>query len=123
MYRQKVGTEDVFLGLSGVDPSSNHCQEILYKIELPGATMKDIQIDLNDKQMVIQSKDYYLTQYFQYTMNSKKAKAKFISDKDILELILPIQRSDDLWLILPSNCYWMKLSANKSIVMQKLLYI
>jgi hypothetical protein len=32
LYRQKVGTEDVYLGLSNVDPSSNHCQEILYKI-------------------------------------------------------------------------------------------
>jgi hypothetical protein len=47
LYRQKVGTEDVFLGLGGTDPSSNCCQEIIYKIQLPGVTMKDIQIDLN----------------------------------------------------------------------------
>jgi dynein assembly factor 6, axonemal len=26
LYRQKVGTEDVFLGLGGKDPSSNCCQ-------------------------------------------------------------------------------------------------
>lgn len=32
LYRQKVGTEDVFLGLSGSDPSSNCCQEVTYKI-------------------------------------------------------------------------------------------
>ena len=52
--------------------------------------MKDIQIDLNDKQMVIQTKDYYLIQYFQYQTDPKKVKAKFISDKYVLELILPI---------------------------------
>lgn len=60
--------------------------------------MKDIQIDLNEKQMVIQTKKYYLTQYFQYKMDCKKAKAKFISDKGVLELILPILREDDFWV-------------------------
>lgn len=57
--------------------------------------MKDIQIDLNDKQMVIQTKDFYLCQYFQYKTDPKHAKAKFISDKYVLELILPIIRNDD----------------------------
>ena len=47
LYRQKVGTEDVYLGLSGVDPSSNHCQEMLYKIELPDTNLKQIQLDIN----------------------------------------------------------------------------
>jgi HSP20 family molecular chaperone IbpA len=90
-----VGTEDVFLGLSGSDPSSNCCQEVTYRIELPGAATKDIQIDLNEKQMVVQTKDFYLCQYFQYQTDPKKAKAKFISDKYVLELILPILRNDD----------------------------
>lgn len=90
-----MGTEDVFLGIGGSDPSSNCCQEIIYRIELPGATLKDIQIDLNEKQMVVQTKDYYLCQYFQYKTNPKSTKAKFISDKYILELIIPIIRNDD----------------------------
>jgi len=46
--------------------------------------MKDIQIDLNDKQMVVQTKDFYLSQYFQYRTDPKKSKAKFIADKYIL---------------------------------------
>jgi dynein assembly factor 6, axonemal len=95
MYRQRVGTEDVYLGMSGVDSSSNHCQEILYKIELPDTQTKDIQLDLNEKQMVVQSKRHYLIEHFQYPMNYKQAKAKFIADKGVLELILPIIRPDD----------------------------
>lgn len=95
LYRQRVGTEDVFLGLSGVDPSSNHCQEIFYKIELPDTNLKDIQIDLNDKQMVLQTKKYYLAQYFQYKTDYKKAKAEFVSDKGILKLSLPVIREID----------------------------
>lgn len=54
--------------------------------------MKDIQIDINEKQMVIQTNKYYLSQYFQYKMDCKKAKAKLITDKNILELVLPIIR-------------------------------
>jgi hypothetical protein len=46
--------------------------------------MKDIQIDLNDKQMVIQTKDFYLCEHLQYKTDAKKVKAKFISDKCIL---------------------------------------
>ncbi len=45
--------------------------------------------------MVIQTKQYYLCQYFQYPTEPKKSKAKFISDKGILELIIPILRNDD----------------------------
>lgn len=47
--------------------------------------------------MVVQTKDYYLCQYFQYKTNPKSTKAKFISDKYILELIIPIIRNDDFW--------------------------
>ena len=54
-----------------------------------------MQIDLNEGQMVIQSKEFYLMQHFQYKTEPKKAKAKFIADKEILELIIPIIRNDD----------------------------
>ena len=57
--------------------------------------MKDIQIDLNDKQIVIQTKDFYLCEHLQYKTDPKKVKAKFISDKFILELEIPIIRNDD----------------------------
>jgi hypothetical protein len=34
--------------------------------------------------MVVQTKDFYLCQYFQYKSDPKKARAKFISDKGVL---------------------------------------
>ena len=81
--------------MSGVDPSSNHCHEIMYKISLPNTETKEIQLDLNEKQMVIQTKKFYLIEYFQYKIDYKNAKAKFIADKYILELIFPSIRNDD----------------------------
>ncbi len=34
MFRQKVGAEDVFLGMSDIDPSSTKCQELLMKVTI-----------------------------------------------------------------------------------------
>ena len=36
MFKQHVGTEDVYLGLSDRDPSSTHCDSLLVKVKLPG---------------------------------------------------------------------------------------
>lgn len=33
MFRQKVGAEDVYLGMSDIDPSSTSCQELLMKVK------------------------------------------------------------------------------------------
>jgi hypothetical protein len=51
---QHVGTEDVFLGLSGKDPSSVHCDGISVKINLPGTATKEINVDLGVQSMVLQ---------------------------------------------------------------------
>lgn len=47
--------------------------------------------------MVLQTKKYYLAQYFQYKMDYKNAKAEFVSDKDMLKLSLPVIRDNDFW--------------------------
>ena len=44
---------------------------------------------------MIQSKEFYLMQHFQYKTEPKKAKAKFVADKEVLELVIPIVRSED----------------------------
>ena len=82
----------MFLGLNGVDPTSVNCQELKYVIHLPGAEMKEISLDINEAAMVVQTKDYYLHQYFQYKVQPKECKAKFVSDKGVLELILLVTR-------------------------------
>lgn len=45
--------------------------------------------------MVLQTKKYYLAQYFQYKTDYKKAKAEFVSDKNLLKLTLPVVRDND----------------------------
>ena len=54
LYKQKVGTEDIYLGMSGKDVSSNSCDELVLKIILPGAHFKEIALDVKDQSIHLQ---------------------------------------------------------------------
>ena len=56
--------------------------------------------------MVLQTKKYYLAQYFQYRMDYKKAKAEFVSDQELLKLVLPVLRENDFWAM--ANIYLLR---------------
>ncbi len=86
LYKQSVGTEDVYLGLSGRDPSSACCDSFALKVKMPGAKLKEISVDLKEQAVVIQSPTYFLYQYMQYPLVKDKAKAKWDPDKCVLDL-------------------------------------
>ena len=46
LLKQRVGTEDVYLGMSGMDPTSSKCQELLIKVYLPKTQFKEVQLDV-----------------------------------------------------------------------------
>ena len=46
LFKQHVGTEDIFLGLSDRDPSSTHCDSLLVKVKLPGTKFAHVQLDV-----------------------------------------------------------------------------
>jgi aconitate hydratase len=43
-YRQKVSSEDMYLGMSGKTPSIGHADELVCKIMLPNTSLKQIEI-------------------------------------------------------------------------------
>ena len=95
MHKQHVGTEDVFLGLSDRDPSSNHCDSLLVKVCLPETKFVNVQLDVKGKtkqQLVVQSPNYYLSTMLPYPVDKEKGKAKFDSDKCELSVTLPTIR-------------------------------
>lgn len=49
LYKQDVGTEDVYLGMSGKDPSSNCCDQLSLKIKLPKTSLKEISFEVKEK--------------------------------------------------------------------------
>ena len=53
-------TEDVFLGMSGKDPSSAHCHAIIVRIEFPAHRREDIELDVTEHKLVAQSATLYV---------------------------------------------------------------
>lgn len=52
-YKQKVGSEDVFLGLSGTTESSIHCDTLVMRISLPGERLQDVELDCTDTRILV----------------------------------------------------------------------
>ena len=90
LQKQHLGTEDVFLGLSDKDASSNHCDSIVVKIWLPGTKLNQVQVDIQQQQICVQSPDYVLKHFLPYPVNKDKGRAQFDSDKSILSVTLPV---------------------------------
>ena len=54
-YKQGVGTEDIFLGISGKSPASFDCTHIGVKVHLPGCQMNDLDLDVKEQSILIES--------------------------------------------------------------------
>lgn len=94
LYQQKVGTEDVFLGLGDLDPSSTKCQELLIKIHLPGSRMADISLDVEPRVLKLQAPKFALNLGLPHTVLSKEGNAKWDSKTSKLMISLPIDKED-----------------------------
>jgi hypothetical protein len=95
LFKQKIGTEEVFLGVSGTTPLSSHCSSLLVKVELPGATMKDVELDVTDEgRFMVSTGTFLLNTFLPMKVVSKQGSAKFDSKEKILSVTLPIQQSE-----------------------------
>ena len=52
-FKQRVGSEDVFLGLAGTTESSTHCDTMVMRILLPGERLCDIDLDCTEERIVV----------------------------------------------------------------------
>ncbi|KAJ7310327.1 hypothetical protein JRQ81_007233 [Phrynocephalus forsythii] len=55
LFKQQVGAEDVFLGMSRKDPSTACCEDLLIKIKLPDTKASDITLDIREKVLDLRS--------------------------------------------------------------------
>ncbi|PFH38242.1 hypothetical protein BESB_005830 [Besnoitia besnoiti] len=49
LHQQTVGPEDIFLGITGKDPTSDHCDKFIIKVKLPDTELKAIQLKVSKK--------------------------------------------------------------------------
>jgi len=95
-YKQEVGTEDTFLGMTNKTPLSAHCSHLIVKIHFPNTTMKDIDLDVTKNRIKAETKSLRLFTYLPVEVDSDKGSAKFDTKKSLLIVTLPIIHEFDM---------------------------
>ncbi|XP_012307223.1 dynein axonemal assembly factor 6 [Aotus nancymaae] len=96
VFRQQVGTEDVFLGLSKKDSSTGCCTELVAKIKLPNTNASDIQIDIQETILDLRTPQKKLLITLPAPVESTSAKGFYISETETLEIIMIMKRELDI---------------------------
>ncbi|CAD7942353.1 unnamed protein product [Amoebophrya sp. A25] len=91
LYKQDVGSEDVFLNLGDRDGSSDHCSDLVLKVKLPGAQLSDITLDVLENRVVVSSKNYHLNAALPQPVRKDDGNAKWDKLKGTLSVTLPIK--------------------------------
>ncbi|CAJ1072897.1 protein PIH1D3 isoform X2 [Xyrichtys novacula] len=99
ILKQNVGTEDLFLGLNGKDPSSMCCDAMLVKIKLPQTKAKEVALDVKEKFLDLRTPKYKLGLHLPYPTHSGGGKAQFFSEREELEVTLPIKHAEDFLIV------------------------
>jgi hypothetical protein len=58
-YKQSVTANDAFLGMSGRDPSSMSCDELVVVVKLPNTKYADVSLDVTSKELLVQCPRLY----------------------------------------------------------------
>ncbi|KAG2490866.1 hypothetical protein HYH03_010784 [Edaphochlamys debaryana] len=95
LYKQAVDTADNFLGMSGKDNSSTSCEDLVVRIELPGAEgAAELDLDVKDTYLKLSSPRYKLSIHLPHKVDGERGKAKWDSAKKVLAITLRIIRDD-----------------------------
>merc|ERR1712173_103585 len=91
IYRQKVGADDVFLGLSGKQDTIGDCEILVVRIKLPKCEKKsEMDLDMRSKFLTLTTEVYFLRVDFPKTVKQDKGSAKFNKSNKTLEISVPI---------------------------------
>mmetsp|Transcript_33515 Transcript_33515/g.58709 ORF Transcript_33515/g.58709 Transcript_33515/m.58709 type:complete len:182 (+) Transcript_33515:2219-2764(+) len=94
VYKQRVGAEDIFLGMSGLDPSSVCCQEILIKVKLPDTKYKDVTLDVDSRWLRLKTPLYKLNLGLPHPVRDKEGRAQWLTEREELHVSLPLNKEE-----------------------------
>ena len=89
-YKQSVGTEETFFGLSDKTPASFDCTHLVIKIHFPNSRMRDLDLDVTKNRIKAESRTHKLFTYLPVNVYPDKGDAKFDTKKEVLTVTLPI---------------------------------
>ena len=96
LYKQHVGSEDVYLGLGQKTPSTVDCNYMVVKVKLPGEEFKDLELNVTKQKFVVGSSKYRLSTFLPHPCEHEQGKAQWDKEKHggLLTVTLPIIRDD-----------------------------
>jgi hypothetical protein len=89
-YKQLIGTEDAYLGMGDKTPLTSDCTHLVVKIHFPGATKKDLDLEVKKNRIKATSKSHRLFTYLPVDVNETNGKAEFDTSREVLTVTLPI---------------------------------
>eukprot|EP00929_Paragymnodinium_shiwhaense_P113558 TRINITY_DN8183_c0_g1_i1.p1 TRINITY_DN8183_c0_g1~~TRINITY_DN8183_c0_g1_i1.p1 ORF type:complete len:201 (+),score=57.52 TRINITY_DN8183_c0_g1_i1:89-691(+) len=90
LRRQKLGAHDMYMNLQEVDPSSDHCNELLVKIWLPETELRDISLDVLEDRILLQAPKHRLNLPLPNKVKKDSGNAKWDKLKGLLSVVIPI---------------------------------
>merc|ERR1712054_615006 len=94
-YKQRVTSEDAFLGINGRDPGSHCCEDLVIKIHLEGIdSLEMMSLDVTKNTLRLSTPKNRLAMYLPNEVKDKDGNAQWDSDKNELRLTLPIIHTD-----------------------------
>ncbi|XP_073495756.1 dynein axonemal assembly factor 6 isoform X2 [Phyllobates terribilis] len=94
-FKQRVGSEDLFMGLSRKNPSTACCEDLVVKIHLPNTRASDMSLDITRKFLDLRTPKYKLGLHLPHPVNEKTGKAQYKVDTETLEVTLTMVRDLD----------------------------
>ncbi|XP_037368016.1 dynein axonemal assembly factor 6 [Talpa occidentalis] len=95
VFKQHVGTEDIFLGLSRKDTSTACCEDLVVKIKLPNTNPSEIKIDIQETILDLRTPNKKLMVTLPHPVECNNAKAFYIRETETLEVTMTMKRELD----------------------------
>ncbi|XP_053436896.1 dynein axonemal assembly factor 6 [Nycticebus coucang] len=95
VFKQHVGTEDVFLGLTRKDSSTACCKDLVVKIKLPNTNPSEIKIDIQETIFDLRTPNKKLLIALPHPVECSSAKAFYILETETLEVTIAMRRELD----------------------------
>ncbi|KAI8476102.1 MAG: hypothetical protein J3K34DRAFT_513950 [Monoraphidium minutum] len=95
VYKQAVGASDAFLGMSGKDPSSACCEDLVVRIRLPAAaSAAEMDLDVRPTRLRLLSARYKLLLHLPRKVDAGRGCARWDAAKRELSVSAPIVQEE-----------------------------
>ncbi|KAG8447833.1 hypothetical protein GDO86_015079 [Hymenochirus boettgeri] len=95
LFKQQIGTEDMFLGMTRKDTSTACCDQMVIRIQLPGIKASEVSLQVRNRYLDLRTPQHKLGLHLPHPVDAKNGKAKFVSDTETLDVCLTMVRDLD----------------------------